>query len=44
MGYYMPIDQYVAHIQAVTPADVQRVAAKYLDPANALIVTLPGTP
>jgi predicted Zn-dependent peptidase len=44
MGYYMPIDQYVAHIQAVTAADVQRVAAKYLDPANALIVTLPGTP
>jgi predicted Zn-dependent peptidase len=44
MGYYMPIDQYVAHIQAVTPADVQRVAAAYLDPANALIVTLPDTP
>jgi predicted Zn-dependent peptidase len=44
MGYYMPIDQYVAHIQAVTPADVQRVADSYLNPANALIVTLPGAP
>jgi predicted Zn-dependent peptidase len=44
MGYYMPIDQYVARIQAVTAADVQHVAARYLDPANALIVTLPGAP
>ena len=44
MGYYMPIDQYFAHIQTVTPADVQRIAAKNLDPANPLIVTLPRTP
>ncbi|MFN0073954.1 MAG: M16 family metallopeptidase [Chloroflexota bacterium] len=42
LGYYMPIDQYVAKIQAVTAADVQRAAAQYLDPARALIVTLPG--
>ncbi|HEX3245216.1 MAG TPA: pitrilysin family protein [Chloroflexota bacterium] len=44
LGYYMPIDQYVGHIQAVTAADVQRIASRYLDPARALIVTLPGTP
>ena len=25
-GNYMPIDEYVAHIQSVTAADVQRVA------------------
>jgi zinc protease len=44
LGYYMPIDEYVAHINAVTAADVQRVAAQYLDPAKAVIVLLPGTP
>jgi len=44
LGNYMPIDEYVAHIQSVTAADVQRVATQYLNPAKALIVTLPGTP
>jgi len=44
LGNYMPIDEYVAHIQSVTAADVQRVAAQYLNPSKALVVTLPGTP
>lgn len=44
LGYYLPIDKYLAGIQAVTVADVQRVAARYLDPSKALIVVLPGTP
>jgi zinc protease len=34
------LDRYVDRIMAVTKADVERVAAKYLDPANVAIVVV----
>jgi zinc protease len=40
LGYYEPIDSYLARIAAVTPADVQRVARAYLDPDTYTLVVL----
>jgi predicted Zn-dependent peptidase len=40
LGYYQPLEQYLGHIEAVTPADVQRVARRYLDPQNYTLVVL----
>jgi zinc protease len=41
--YGLPLDyynSYVANIEAITPADVQRVARQYIDPANLAIVVV----
>ncbi|HEY7065677.1 MAG TPA: pitrilysin family protein [Chloroflexota bacterium] len=40
LGYYQPPETYLAHIAAVTAADVQRVARAYLDPDNYTLVVL----
>jgi len=40
LGYYQPLDSYLARIDAVTPADVQRVARTYLDPDQYTLVVL----
>jgi predicted Zn-dependent peptidase len=40
LGYYQPLDVYLAHIAAVTAEDVQRVARTYLDPDNYTLVVL----
>jgi predicted Zn-dependent peptidase len=40
LGFYTSVPDYVARIEAVTAADVQRVARQYLDPAKALVVVL----
>jgi len=40
LGYYEPIDSYIAHVEAVTAADVQRVAQAYMDPDFVTLVTL----
>lgn len=39
-GTYEPLDDYVARIEAVTPAEVQRVARQYLDPDKLTTVIL----
>jgi predicted Zn-dependent peptidase len=43
-GTYQPLDDYLAHLNAVTPADVQRVARQYLNPDRALEVILRPKP
>jgi predicted Zn-dependent peptidase len=43
-GTYQPLDDYLAHLNAVTAADVQRVARQYLDPDRALEVVLRPKP
>jgi predicted Zn-dependent peptidase len=40
LGYYQPLDAYLAKIADVTAADVQRVARTYLDPDNYTLVVL----
>jgi len=40
LGYYQPLDEYLARIDAVTPEDIQRVARTYLDPDNYTLVVL----
>jgi predicted Zn-dependent peptidase len=40
LGYYESTDAYLAHIAAVTSADVQRVAQSYLDPDRLTLVEL----
>jgi predicted Zn-dependent peptidase len=40
LGYYEPLDAYLAHIAAVSAADVQRVARTYLDPDSYTLVVL----
>ena len=40
LGTYEPIDLYLARIQAVTAAHVQRVARAYLDPERDTLVVL----
>jgi zinc protease len=40
LGYYEPLDSYLAKIADVTAADVQRVARTYLDPENYTLVVL----
>ncbi len=40
LGYYQPLDTYLAHIAAVTAADVQRVARTYLDPEQYTLVVV----
>jgi predicted Zn-dependent peptidase len=40
LGTWQPVETYVDHIEAVTAADVQRVAQTYLDPENYTLVVL----
>ncbi|SRR5579884_407719 len=40
LGYYQPLDDYLASIDAVTADDVQRVANAYLDPEQYTLVVL----
>src|SRR5262249_2865838 len=40
LGYYEPLDSYLAHIAAVSAADVERVARTYLDPEGYTLVVL----
>lgn len=40
LGYYLPMETYLAHIAAVTAEDVQRVAQTYLDPEQYTLVIL----
>ena len=40
LGTYEPIKVYLAHVEAVTAADVQRVARAYLDPELDTLVVL----
>jgi zinc protease len=40
LGYYQPIESYIDKFEAVTAADVQRVARTYLDPENYTLVVL----
>ncbi|MCC6174678.1 MAG: insulinase family protein [Chloroflexi bacterium] len=40
LGYYEPLAAFLAHIQAVTPADVQRLARSFLDPDAFTLVVL----
>jgi predicted Zn-dependent peptidase len=40
LGYYESTDSYVAHIEAVTAADIQRVARAHLDPDKLTLVQL----
>ncbi len=40
LGTYQPLDVYLAHVEAVTADDVQRVARAYLDPDNYTLVVL----
>ena len=40
LGYYQPLDQYLARIDAVTADDIQRVARLYLDPDNYTLVVV----
>jgi predicted Zn-dependent peptidase len=40
LGYYQPIESYIDKFEAVTAADVQRVAQTYLDPENYTLVVL----
>ena len=50
LGFYSRIDtyqydtEYVPHFEAVTPAEVQAIARKYLDPAAYTLVTLLPVP
>ena len=40
LGYYQPLDAYLAKIDAVTAADVQRAAQVYLDPEQYTLVVV----
>jgi predicted Zn-dependent peptidase len=40
LGYYQPLESYLAKIGAVTSADVQRVARQYLDPDQYTLVVV----
>jgi predicted Zn-dependent peptidase len=40
LGYYQPLDAYLAKIDAVTAADVQRAARVYLDPDQYTLVVV----
>lgn len=43
IGGYKQLDQYIPSIDKVTPADVQRVVAKYLVTSNRTLGTLVPT-
>jgi zinc protease len=40
LGYYEPMETYLAHIATVTAADVQRVARTFLDPDRHTLVVV----